>query len=208
MRALVFCADLICFAGFGWAMLRHFQPAGKPKLGMILTGTIVPVFASLHLAALLMRPVPRPLLAIALYAASAALFWSAIAATRGRHLGVCFQRHVPPALVRTGPYKLIRHPFYTAYMLTWIAGFVATGWWPLALTAIFMASLYRRAACQEERCFMESEMSEEYRSYLRATGRFVPRIVGQVANTGSRLSLQSVAEIRHGRADAGRTDMR
>jgi hypothetical protein len=90
MRAAVFCADVLCFAGFGWAMLRHFQRAGKAKPGMILIGAIVPVFAALHLAALLTRPVPRPLPAIMLYAASAALFWSAIAATRGRDLAACF----------------------------------------------------------------------------------------------------------------------
>jgi len=178
MRTAVFCADLICFAGFGWAMLRHFQPAGKPKPGMIVTGTIVPAFAALHLAALLMRPAARPMPAIALYAASTALFWSAIAATRGRRLAACFQRHVPLRLVRTGPYRSIRHPFYTAYTLTWIAGFVATGWWPLALTAIFMASLYRYAACEEERCFLESPIHEEYRRYVRGTGRFVPRLFG------------------------------
>jgi protein-S-isoprenylcysteine O-methyltransferase Ste14 len=179
MRTAVFCADLICFAGFAWAMLRHFQPAGKPRPGMILTGAIVPVFAALHLAALFTRPVPFPLTAIALYAASAALFWSAVAATRGRHLSACFQRQVPPALVRTGPYRRIRHPFYLAYTLTWIAGFVATGWWPLALTAIFMASLYLQAARQEERCFLESPLQAEYRRYMQGAGRFVPRVFGR-----------------------------
>lgn len=178
MRTSLFCASLICFGGFGWAMLRHFHSGGKPRRGMVLTGTIVPVLAALHLAALLLRPVPWALTAIALYAASGTLFLSAIATTRGQGLAACFQRHVPTGVIRTGPYRYIRHPFYTAYLLTWIAGFVATGWLPLALTVLFMATVYRLAALEEERCFLSSSLHEEYREYLRMTGGFVPRIFG------------------------------
>jgi protein-S-isoprenylcysteine O-methyltransferase Ste14 len=145
---------------------------------MILTGTIVPLFAALHLAALLRRPLPQPLFAIALYAVSAALFWSAVAVTRGLRLAACFQAYVPPVVVRRGPYGFIRHPFYLAYTLTWIAGYAATGWWPLAVTALIMASLYYRAACEEEKRFMESSHGADYKAYMQAAGRFLPRMHG------------------------------
>jgi protein-S-isoprenylcysteine O-methyltransferase Ste14 len=41
-----------------------------------------------------------------------------------------------------------------------------------------MATVYRLAALEEERCFLRSSLGEEYREYLRITGGFVPRIFG------------------------------
>ena len=156
-------------------MLRHFERAGKLAPGLALTAAVVPVFAGIHVMSLLTRPLALPLTALALYLASVALFWFAVAATRGRGLAACFQVQVPAQVVRAGPYRAIRHPFYTSYTLVWIGGFAATGWWPLALTAIFMASLYAYAARQEESCFLSSPLRDEYRDYMRRTGRFLPR---------------------------------
>jgi len=157
-------------------MLRHFERAGKPKPGMALTAAVVPVFAGLQLYALLAKPLAQPAWALILYIAGGALFWSAIAATRGRKLAACFQPRIPPAVVRTGPYRAIRHPFYTAYTLVWIGGFAATGWWPLGVTAVFMAGLYAVAARFEELAFLRSSLAAEYRCYMRSVGGLLPRI--------------------------------
>jgi protein-S-isoprenylcysteine O-methyltransferase Ste14 len=142
---------------------------------MLLTVIVVPVFAGIHVTSLLTRPLAMPLTALALYLAGLALFWFAVAATRGRGLAACFQEQVPAQVVYAGPYRAIRHPFYASYLLTWIAGFAATGWWPLAVIAIFMAGMYAYAARQEERCILSSPLQEEYRDYMNRTGRFLPR---------------------------------
>jgi protein-S-isoprenylcysteine O-methyltransferase Ste14 len=176
MRAVVFVADLTCFASFGWAMWRHFRPAGPPRLAMALTGLCVPAFAAVNLAAILTRPLAQPVAALLLYASSLALFWFAVAATRGRDLAACFQQKVGAIVVRTGPYRSIRHPFYTAYILTWAGGFAATGWWLPAAIAGVMAGVYTCAARQEERGFLRSTLREEYRRLMRDTGRFWPRL--------------------------------
>ena len=156
-------------------MLRHFGRAGKLAPGLALTAAVVPVFAVIHLMSLLTRPLALPLTALTLYVGAFVLFWFAVAATHGRGLAACFQGQVPVKVVQAGPYRAIRHPFYASYTLVWIGGFAATGWWPLALTAFFMASLYAYAARQEERCFLNSPLRKEYRDYMRRTGRFLPR---------------------------------
>jgi protein-S-isoprenylcysteine O-methyltransferase Ste14 len=181
MRLLVWFADLICFASFGWSMLRHFDRSGRPRPGMALTVTVTPIFAGLNLVSLVTRPLVEPWIALILYMAGGGLFWCAIAATRGRGLAACFQRQVPAALVTSGPYRAIRHPFYTAYSLVWFGGFAATGWWPLAAIAIFMASLYACAAHNEERAFLRSSLRAEYQAYMRRTGRFIPRWTAKTA---------------------------
>jgi protein-S-isoprenylcysteine O-methyltransferase Ste14 len=174
IRITLLIAALASFASFGWGMLRHFERRGKPKPGMLLTVIVVPVFAAIHIKGLLSKPLAIPLMAIFLYLAGVALFWFAVAATRGRGLAACFQGQVPGQVVHAGPYRVIRHPFYASYLLAWIAGFAATGWWPLALIAIAMAGMYAYAARQEERCILSSPLREEYRDYMRRTGRFLP----------------------------------
>lgn len=171
MRMLLFGMNLFCFASFGWAMARHFEPGGKPKPGMLLTALAVPVFAAAQLWAALARPSPGAVPAIILYAAAAALFWSAVRVTRRRGLAACFQQRVPSTVVTAGPYRYVRHPFYVSYFLVWAGGFIATRWPPLALVAIFMAGLYCRAARQEEQTLLRSPRADAYRAYLRQTRR-------------------------------------
>jgi protein-S-isoprenylcysteine O-methyltransferase Ste14 len=177
MRKLVFLLDLSCFASFGWAMLRHFRRGGPPKLALALTAGSVPVFATVNLAAVLTRPLACPAAALVLYTGSLTLFWSTVAATRGRNLSPCFQGQLPAAVVCTGPYRLIRHPFYTSYILTWAGGFAATLWWPTAAITVIMAGVYCGAARQEERSFLRSNLGEVYGRFMRVTGRFLPRLM-------------------------------
>lgn len=178
MHTAVFLADVACFAGFGWAMVGHFRPAGKPRAGMLFTAATVPVFAALHLWAIFTKPLPGAPLGLILYAAGAGLFWQTIAVTRGLNLAACFQGAVPERIVCTGPYHFIRHPFYVSYLLVWIGGFAATGWWPLAVTAIVMGTVYYRAARQEEHAFLNSQHAAAYSNYMRKIGAFVPRFPG------------------------------
>lgn len=176
MRATLLFASLFCFASFGWAMVRHFDRAGKPKPGMVFTGLIVPVFAGLNVITLLKRSPIWPAAGLVLYVAAGILFWLAIAATRGRGLAACFQCHVPRRIVWSGPYRFIRHPFYSAYTLVWLGGFAATGWWPLGAIAVFMAGLYEHAARKEEAGFLQSCLGPAYQAYMHHTGRFFPRL--------------------------------
>jgi protein-S-isoprenylcysteine O-methyltransferase Ste14 len=78
--------------------------------------------------------------------------------------------------VKKGPYRYIRHPFYAAYNLTWAAGFAATGWWPLAATAVVMGAVYERFARGEERAFLNGPLAREYSDYRRQAGKYFPRI--------------------------------
>jgi protein-S-isoprenylcysteine O-methyltransferase Ste14 len=143
---------------------------------MLLTAAVVPAFAALHLFALFTMPLFLPWAALGLYASGATLFWRAISATRGCGLAACFQDSLPAAVMRAGPYRLIRHPFYVAYTLAWLAGLAATGWWALGLSVLFMALLYILAARKEERDFLRSPMRETYLTYMREAGGYLPRL--------------------------------
>ena len=84
---------------------------------------------------------------------------------------------MPNTLVRTGPYRLIRHPFYLAYVLAFLAAVVVAGgvWGYVLVGSVFL--LYHLAAVQEESQLSRSPMvGAEYRAYCQGTKRWCPWI--------------------------------
>jgi protein-S-isoprenylcysteine O-methyltransferase Ste14 len=173
MLALTFC--LFCFCSFAWAMIWHFRRGSGPSAGTAVVAVAAIASASIQIYGVATRPLHFASIALALYAASAGVFWWSVASTRASRPGACFQEATPAAFIASGPFRIIRHPFYAAYDLTWAAGFAATLWWPAAVSAIVMMGLYHRAALGEERAFSQSALAAQYREYARRTGRYFPR---------------------------------
>jgi protein-S-isoprenylcysteine O-methyltransferase Ste14 len=76
-------------------------------------------------------------------------------------------------LITTGPYARVRHPMYTA-ILGWLVGLglVIANWIPLAVTALVAIFLGLRV--QREEQMMVERFGDEYREYMKRTGRFLP----------------------------------
>jgi protein-S-isoprenylcysteine O-methyltransferase Ste14 len=128
-------------------------------------------------AAIAARPVPaaRGLAACAVLAVALLLFAWAVAANRRRKLGLAFAGEVPGHVQTSGPYRLVRHPFYASYLLAFAGGAVAAGTPWLAPVVLAGAATYWRAARQEEAAFEASPLCEAYRRYARRVGMFLPR---------------------------------
>jgi protein-S-isoprenylcysteine O-methyltransferase Ste14 len=104
------------------------------------------------------------------------LFWGALATHGGKRPAFAFLPDAPSCLRTTGPYRLIRHPIYSAYLLGWVNTALATGmWWPFLFPG-FMAVIYWWAARQEEQSMLSGPMAEQYREYQKRTGMFVPKL--------------------------------
>src|SRR5437016_3988791 len=130
-----------CVSSFGWAMRGFFlQPSG-PTAGMRLTrlSGIAALLANLVAIALAKAlTVPRVSTGAVLYLISLSLFWWAIRTNRRKPLSAIFSADVPQHIVAEGPYRYIRHPLYCSYVLTWLAGMLATGAWWLAAPVALM----------------------------------------------------------------------
>jgi protein-S-isoprenylcysteine O-methyltransferase Ste14 len=113
-------------------------------------------------------------ISLTLFAGSILLFgWSATT-IRGYGFSASFTRHASRDLVDFGPFKYVRHPFYTSYLLYWLA-FTLTPGGPIPL-AIFAAMflLYDKAAREEEKYLKQTHPT--YLDYCRFRKRFVPFI--------------------------------
>ena len=95
-----------------------------------------------------------------------------------KHLGAnvtaTAQTRPDAQLVTTGPYRWIRHPMYAFGLIWFLAIVVLTASWFIAITgtAGFSFLLIR---CRREEANLIEKFGDEYRAYMRRTGRFFPR---------------------------------
>jgi protein-S-isoprenylcysteine O-methyltransferase Ste14 len=89
--------------------------------------------------------------------------WSAQLQLRTHHWVVTF-----------GPYLRIRHPMYTA-VLAWATslGLVLANWVPIVF-AVWVAVILVARVPREEQMMLE-RFGDEYREYMKRTGRFLPK---------------------------------
>ena len=122
-------------------------------------------------------PVLQFVTAAGLLLFSLLLFIATCTAIKKKRLTPIYSTNLPQHLVTHGPYKYVRHPFYTAYLLNY-AGIVLVAPSMLSLLALVgVYAIYLHAALQEERKFGHSGLASAYACYMSSTGRFLPMFV-------------------------------
>ncbi|MGO8925936.1 MAG: methyltransferase family protein [Limisphaerales bacterium] len=81
------------------------------------------------------------------------------------------QRHT---LVTTGPYRWVRHPFYSSVALAALAGALMAANAGLLITGGLLFLLMAIRARKEEMNLL-ARFGDDYRKHMRRTGRFIPR---------------------------------
>ena len=80
-------------------------------------------------------------------------------------------------VIRSGPYRFVRHPSYTAAMMMFIGIGLALGSWvSLVLVTIATIAAYCYRVAVEERALLDA-IGEPYRSYMKERKRFIPYVV-------------------------------
>ncbi len=95
--------------------------------------------------------------------------------TLGKNLTDTVVTRAEHTLVTRGPYRWVRHPYYLATALAVVANSLVTANWFLALTGgIVFGLLVLRTRIEEEKLI--ERFGEEYKEYMKRTGRFLPRL--------------------------------
>ena len=167
--------SLVCFGSFAWAVKGHFRSQGAVPPGMqAVSVASVAAMAWLLERLLVSDVVPYWPVASMTVAVAFVLFWWSVKTTRSLRLTLAFDDDVPSFLHRRGPYRWIRHPFYSSYILFWIGTSLATpGALPWIVPVGFGAT-YVAAAMREERKFGASLLTAEYACYRSRTGMLLP----------------------------------
>lgn len=184
MQSGIVVMDLIiCLFGWviigchTWSLKYHFDMQVVPN-GVRLISTLV-ILSAIVLSYLCFRfeqPMMPQIIGLVFLIFSFVLFWMTIRESSKAKLLAAFDEKLPHGLLKSGPYKYVRHPFYTSYLIQWIGWAIAT-WsiWSI-VPVTFMTVTYWVAAHGEENKFSKTEMADEYETYKANTGRFFPKL--------------------------------
>ena len=96
------------------------------------------------------------------------------------HLGRSFHSLVvskeDQVLVQTGPYRWMRHPIYTAYLMNYLGGGLLAGNLVLTLVPVTMYAILVAARMGKEEAVMRETFGQAYSEYEERTGRLCPRV--------------------------------
>jgi protein-S-isoprenylcysteine O-methyltransferase Ste14 len=160
--------------GAGMKWFRKSNHRAPAKLGLTLSAVGCAVTQLVIIAATHPPAAPFRWAGVALYLLAHLVYWWSLAAHGGKRPAFAFVPVKPTFLTQCGPYRLIRHPIYTAYLLAWLAGPVIAAQPCLLLTTLWMLLLHYTSARQEERLFAASPFAGEYTVYKGRTGMFWP----------------------------------
>ena len=95
------------------------------------------------------------------------------------HLGKSFHSLIVSkedhVLVESGPYRWIRHPIYTAYLLNYAGGGLLSGNIVLTFVPVTMFAFMISIRMGQEENVLEEIFGQKYREYMERTGRLLPR---------------------------------
>lgn len=80
------------------------------------------------------------------------------------------------ALITSGPYRLIRHPIYTAFLLILGSTLFISSNWLIGMCWAGMTILETISRINFEETLMLEYFGEQYREYMKKTGRLFPKV--------------------------------
>jgi len=170
---LVIAMVLATIGSYAWSVRFHFRSGDLDRLARILAVMVALGGVGLSLITVLYnQPAWAQVTGLVLMAAALGLFWWSVTTTRRARLLAVFTDDAPHTLVMDGPYSFVRHPFYTSYIVFWGGFALATA--SLVGLPVFAAFylLYDRAARDEEKRFLESDLADNYRAFCETRNRF------------------------------------
>jgi len=92
----------------------------------------------------------------------------------GRNWGTPMTQKQDPELVRSGPYRFVRHPIYSGILLAGVGTSVALGW---QLLVVFgLSAIYFVYAATVEEKFLTEQFPDDYPVYKRSSKMLVPYV--------------------------------
>jgi protein-S-isoprenylcysteine O-methyltransferase Ste14 len=160
-----------------WARIRIFKVRTvSSQIGSMLYDPIVAVQIIITYFHLIYNPdlsIIELIVGFSFYTLALVLFWWGVFTVK--QLDFAFSSKVG-IIVTTGPYSIIRHPFYASYIACWATSTLLFNSALLWISLAYLVSFYLMSAKTEERVILVSKYSKEYESYIRNIGMFLPRV--------------------------------
>ena len=81
------------------------------------------------------------------------------------------------SLITSGPYRFVRHPIYTAFLLILGSTFFISANWLIGFTWLGMTALEVASRISFEESLMLEYFGDPYREYMQRTGKLLPKFI-------------------------------
>jgi protein-S-isoprenylcysteine O-methyltransferase Ste14 len=181
LRTFAWIELLACWAVWWYPFLFRAPHAQKRASITVAGPTRVGLFLetiAILLAWIPARGTPRTgvafLIAVFLLSAIACIAgWTAVI-----HLGKQFRLHaglyVDHELVRTGPYRVVRHPIYASLLAMFLASALLLSSWPRALMLLVVFVVGTEIRVRSEDHLLASRFGKEFFEYQKRVAAYVP----------------------------------
>ena len=189
-------ATLIWFAGvIGWYIIRHPFARKANKIGVSRSLIDWRELTLLAIASLGLFAVPalygltgfpasldRPFIAAIAWLGLVPLCGSLWLFRRshvdlGRNWSISLEVRKHHTLVKTGVYRLIRHPMYSSFLLLGLSQILLLPNWFAGASGLIGATLLIVFRVGREEHMMRQTIGDEYRAYMATTKRLIPWIL-------------------------------
>lgn len=148
----------------------------RPLFFLFMLGLIVLYFFEPYGSAWLFLPLPLWLrVSGVLLGVGGILLLVWVHRTLGTQWSTTLQFKEEHTLNTSGPYEFIRHPMYASLFLFFVGLSIISSFWPLMALVAMLILFFNRIMVREE-AMMIDQFGEEYRIYMKSTGRLLPRL--------------------------------
>jgi protein-S-isoprenylcysteine O-methyltransferase Ste14 len=177
LQAVTTGLAITAFGSFAWSVRGVFRRVGEAGRGLLVVKLAAVVSAVVEILVLTRHNAVEGIAGVvgcALFTASLSLFYRCVRTNAKRPLSLAYSADTPIHLVTSGPYRVVRHPFYVSYLIAYAAGLVASREPLLLIVVTVMTAIYHHAARVEEAKFTNSSLASAYERYRERTPMFVP----------------------------------
>jgi protein-S-isoprenylcysteine O-methyltransferase Ste14 len=174
IRSILTVSTSIPFLLFASAGIWHFGGGHQSGTWLVSTSSVLGFILAIYAIWSIDNIHAWAVLGVALQSASLFLFGWSIGTSGKRNLGLALNDNSSKRLITEGPYKWVRHPFYTSYILFWVANIAIASSLFTLFPAIFLISIYLHASRSEDRVLAKL-FADEYPTWHKRTGAFFPK---------------------------------
>jgi protein-S-isoprenylcysteine O-methyltransferase Ste14 len=174
-RAILTASTVVPFSLFASAGIWHFGAGAKSGTNLVSVASLLGFAAIIYAVWAQYDVYLWSAVGVALQSISVFIFGWCIGTSGRRNLSLAFGDSRSAKLLTEGPYSVVRHPFYTSYIIFWIGGIaVACSVFTIA-AALVMIGIYFDAARREDKV-LAKRFEDEFIQWRGNTGAFFPKL--------------------------------
>ncbi len=170
---------VFCFWSFGWTVNGVFIPSSSSqKMGyrLLKLGNVFTWLSSIVIWYYSSNPNSEKWIFGSIMLILDLVLFMCAKRVATKKLTLAFSNDSPKFILQEGPYRYIRHPFYTSYLFCYLIVAAVLNHWVLWINFSCMLAIYLWAALREEQKFKNSPLKGEYLLYRKKAGLFYPKI--------------------------------